>query len=58
MHIENYKTMAYNILSVNDFYEHLEKDPDRTYITVYLKLIDRYKDILIEKEKNYLLQFE
>ena len=39
-------------------YERLEKDPYRTNTIAYTKLIDKYKNILTEKEKSYLLQFE
>lgn len=58
MDTEHYKTMAYSILNQNEYYEHLEKDPHRINMSAYTKLVDKYKDILTEKEKNYLLQFE
>lgn len=54
----HYKTMVLNFLNHNEYYEHLEKDPHKTNMSAYTKLINKYKHGLTEKEMNYLLQFE
>ena len=60
MDSEHYKTMAFSILNVNEFYKHLEKNP-HTRQTKYdsLQKTDRQtKTVLTKKKESYLLQIE
>ena len=58
MDSEHYQTMTYSTLNDNEYYEHLEKNPHRTNMIAYRRLIDTHKTVLTEKEESYLLQFE
>ena len=58
MDSEHYKTMAYSTLNDNEYYEHFRKNPHRTNMVAYRKLIDKHKTVLTEKEESYLLEFE
>ena len=45
MDSEHYKTMAYSTLNDSEYYEHLEKNPHRTNMIAYRKLINKHKTV-------------